>query len=57
MTGGTAICGLHLVRCEVCGRHISHYCVLCLGTPDAGLSIEQLARGVTQVDRATRGTA
>jgi hypothetical protein len=41
-------------RCSACGAYVSPYCTICLGSPDDGVSVEELARGVAQVDRATR---
>jgi hypothetical protein len=40
-------------RCGSCGGWCSQRCVLCRGNPE--LSIESIARGVTQVHRATGG--
>jgi hypothetical protein len=41
------------VRCGACGAYLSPYCSLCLGSPDPGVSVEVLARGVAAVNRAT----
>jgi hypothetical protein len=40
-------------RCSACGAYVSRYCTTCLGSPD-DVSVEELARGVAQVDRATQ---
>jgi hypothetical protein len=52
MSGGTVMPSL----CVVCGGHVSRFCTLCLGEPDPAVTVEQIARGVAQVDRAVRGT-
>jgi hypothetical protein len=41
-------------RCSACGDWLSRRCVLCRGFPNPGVSIERLAAGVGQVDRAVR---
>jgi hypothetical protein len=41
-------------RCVTCGAFLSARCVLCRGVPDPAVTIEQIARGCAQVDRATR---
>jgi hypothetical protein len=41
-------------RCVTCGAFLSARCELCRGVPDQEVSIEDLARGVAAVDRATR---
>jgi hypothetical protein len=39
-------------RCVTCGAFTSRLCELCRGVPDPGVTIEQIARGVSQVHRA-----
>lgn len=39
-------------RCGTCGVPVTPRCVICRGEPDAGVTIEQIARGVYSVDRA-----
>ena len=41
-------------RCTVCDGRVSTRCVLCRGNPAQAVTVEQLARAVAQVDRATR---
>jgi hypothetical protein len=44
---------VHAARlCAACEAFVSPRCVICRGAPDPGVSLEQLARGVAQVDRA-----
>ena len=51
MLCGDAITGCG-ERCECCGSWRSATCWICRGYPD-GTSLEELARGIAQVDRAT----
>jgi hypothetical protein len=41
-------------RCPTCCGWISRQCLLCRGTPDPIVSIEEIARGQAAVDRAVR---
>ncbi len=41
-------------RCGCCGGRLTRSCTICAGWPDPGVSIETIARGVAQVDRATQ---
>jgi hypothetical protein len=45
------------VPCETCERWITPRCQICRGRPDPGIRIEDVARWVSQVDRATRRAA
>jgi predicted RNA-binding Zn-ribbon protein involved in translation (DUF1610 family) len=40
-------------RCPTCGGRLTVRCVICRGFPDPGVTVEDLARGVAQVDTAT----
>jgi hypothetical protein len=42
--------------CPTCYGWLSPSCVLCGGSPDPGVTVEALARGVHRVDMATGGT-
>jgi hypothetical protein len=65
MTGGTAPKGgsgnlrrlnpnIRPRRCLTCGAFLSPLCEICRGVPYPDVTIEQIARGCAQVDRATR---
>ena len=40
-------------RCVTCGAFLSARCELCRGEPNSDVSIEQIARALNAVDRAT----
>ncbi len=39
-------------RCPTCDGWLTRHCPICRGFPDVGVSIERIARGITQVDSA-----
>jgi hypothetical protein len=50
----TALTPIAADRCNVCERRVAYRCKLCGGAPEPGVTLEQLARGVAQVDGAVR---
>ena len=44
----------HFTRCGVCGHAISRLCVICRGAPDLDVTLERLAAGCAEVERAVR---
>jgi len=40
-------------RCKTCDKLVSKKCPYCGGNPEPDVTMDQLARGAAQVDRAT----